>query len=452
MSDVMFQEITGDNEPTVVESFCVNCEDNGNTTILLTKIPFFQEVILMSFYCEHCGYKNSEVQTGGKLKDRGVKYNLRLCNQKDLNRDIVQSEFATVTIPELELEIPRTNKKGMLNTVEGLIQNVIDGLTQDQEERQKVDPENAVKIDEFINRLKKFRNGEAFPFHLIIDDPSGNSFIKNPFAPNSDPDMQVEKYNRTNEQCESMGYSVENSQEALKQSEAEEQKEQMPSAHKHLDFTKPLNESLKEEALIFPTPCHSCGAQGENKMCTISIPYFKELVIMAFTCEHCGAKSREVKTGGEISDKAKRFTLSVESEDDLRRDLFKSETALFKIPELELELYMGEMGGIYSTVEGLLDQLKTNLFENNPFVGDSDVDFKEKMGKVIKALQECIELKRKFTMILDDPLGNSFIQNPYYPKADPRVIVEEYERTAEQNEELGLSDMNTEDYHKKESN
>jgi len=68
------------------------------------------------------------------------------------------------------------------------------------------------------------------------------------------------------------------------------------------------------------------------------------------------------------------------------------------------------------------------------------------MAKVLKSLNECIEVKRPFTMILDDPLSNSFIQNPYYPDPDPRVKVHIYNRTLEQNDELGLTDMKTENY------
>ena len=35
-------------------------------------------------------------------------------------------------------------------------------------------------------------------------------------------------------------------------------------------------------------------------MCTIEIPYFKELIVMSFVCDYCGAHSTEVKPGGFI--------------------------------------------------------------------------------------------------------------------------------------------------------
>ena len=38
-----------DTGPAEIESYCMNCEENGITRLLLTRIPFFREVVLMSF-------------------------------------------------------------------------------------------------------------------------------------------------------------------------------------------------------------------------------------------------------------------------------------------------------------------------------------------------------------------------------------------------------------------
>ena len=46
-----------------IESLCMNCEEQGTTRLFLTRIPFFKEVVLMSFECPHCGYRNSEIQS-----------------------------------------------------------------------------------------------------------------------------------------------------------------------------------------------------------------------------------------------------------------------------------------------------------------------------------------------------------------------------------------------------
>ena len=54
--------------------------------------------------------------------------------------------------------------------------------------------------------------------------------------------------------------------------------------------------------------------------------------------------------------------------------------------------------------------------------------------------------KRPFTVILEDPLANSYLQNIYAPDPDPNMTIEMFDRTWEQNEELGLNDMKVEGY------
>mgnify|MGYP002628597189 CR=1 FL=1 len=94
----------------------------------------------------------------------------------------------------------------------------------------------------------------------------------------------------------------------------EQKLKSLPSGHRdRIDFNKPLedNQDLKGESHSFPTTCHCCFKEGFSRMCIVSIPFFKELIIMAFTCEHCGVKTSEVKTGGAIGDKGKKITLLV---------------------------------------------------------------------------------------------------------------------------------------------
>ena len=64
-------------QPTEVESLCVNCGDNGTTTLLLVKIPHYREVIISSFECESCGYRNNDIQSGGVIQPMGVIYKVK---------------------------------------------------------------------------------------------------------------------------------------------------------------------------------------------------------------------------------------------------------------------------------------------------------------------------------------------------------------------------------------
>jgi zinc finger protein len=47
------------------------------------------------------------------------------------------------------------------------------------------------------------------------------------------------------------------------------------------------------------------------KMCVATIPFFKEIIIMAYTCDVCGHKSTEIKQGGGISAQAHKITFHV---------------------------------------------------------------------------------------------------------------------------------------------
>ncbi|GKA00559.1 zinc finger protein ZPR1, partial [Tanacetum coccineum] len=55
-----------------------------------------------------------------------------------------------------------------------------------------------------------------------------------------------------------------------------------------------------------------------------------------------------------------------------------------------------------------------------------------------------LSLEEPWTLILDDALANSYIAPAYDDiKDDHQLSIEEYERSWEQNEELGLNDMDT---------
>lgn len=136
----------------------------------------------------------------------------------------------------------------------------------------------------------------------------------------------------------------------------------------------------------------------------------------------------------------------MESTEDLKRDVLKSDSAAMQIPELELELQHGTLGGytkmtlffivhtlflysvyalltsrVYTTVEGLLLKITSNLRDNNPFCfGDSSVlhhssdesmtDSKSRFDEFIARLDAVASGKIfPFTLVIRDPLGNSFI-------------------------------------------
>ncbi|XP_023600086.1 zinc finger protein ZPR1 isoform X3 [Myotis lucifugus] len=320
-------------QPTEIESLCMNCYRDGVTRLLLTTIPFFREVIVSSFSCEHCGWNNTEVQSAGRIQDQGVRYTLTVRAAEDMNREVVKTDSATTRIPELDFEIPAFSQKGALTTVEGLISRAISGLEQDQPTRRANEEAVAERLDEFIVKLKELKQ-VASPFTLIIDDPSGNSFVENPHAPQKDDALVITHYNRTPQQEEMLGL----------QAEAPEE--------------KPQEEDLRNEVLQFSTNCPECNAPAQTNMKLVQIPHFKEVIIMATNCEYCGHRTNEVKSGGAVEPLGTRITLRITDPSDMTRDLLKSETCSVEIPELEFELGMAIFGGKFTTLEGLLKDIR----------------------------------------------------------------------------------------------
>lgn len=178
---------------------------------------------------------------------------------------------------------------------------------------------------------------------------------------------------------------------------------------------------------------------------------------MATNCYACGYRDNEIKSGGPISTKGKKITLKVEDEEDLSRDLLKSDTAGLEIPEIDLVLQPGTLGGRFTTLEGLLNEIYNELSTKVFRTGDSatvgigqqgqeaDGDDK-KFGDFLTGLKGCMAATKPFTLIIDDPVSNSYLQNLFAPDKDPNMEIEEYERTFDQNEELGFNDMVLEGY------
>ncbi|VDM36229.1 unnamed protein product [Hydatigera taeniaeformis] len=84
------------------------------------------------------------------------------------------------------------------------------------------------------------------------------------------------------------------------------------------------------------------------------IPYFQEVVLMAINCSLCGYRSNEVKSIAGIAERGKQFRLLIATEEDLSRDILKSDTASVALPELGIDSEPGTLGGHFTTIEGLL--------------------------------------------------------------------------------------------------
>ncbi|CAL9728080.1 zinc finger chaperone Zpr1p [Monosporozyma unispora] len=434
-----------------IESLCMNCHKDGTTRLLLTSIPYFREVVIMSFECPHCGFKNSEIQPASSIQELGSKYVLKVENKDDFNRQVIKSETANCKFVELDIEIPP--KRGVLTTVEGLLEEMIDDLSSDQEERLKIDENLHDQIDTVIQRVKSFINCDpnTVPLTFILDDPAGNSWIE--YKP-GEPQHKWShaEYPRTDEQNVLVGILTQDQLEQRRLAKLKELSNRERNTSEAANIEKSSNkflsdstdiENFNNEVQTFRATCPSCGGSCDTHMKPVNIPHFKEVIIMSTVCDHCGYKSNEVKTGGAIPEKGRRISLYCDDPSDLSRDILKSETCSLTVPELHLDIQEGTLGGRFTTLEGLLKQVYDEL-ESRVFTQTSDsMDEATKANwlKFFDNLKEALAGKCKFTVIMEDPLAGSYIQNVYAPDADPNMKIEDYERTAQQNEDLGLTQM-----------
>ncbi|KAI8843282.1 ZPR1 zinc-finger domain-containing protein, partial [Chytriomyces cf. hyalinus JEL632] len=203
----------------------------------------------------------------------------------------------------------------------------------------------------------------------------------------------------------------------------------------------------------FEGECPRCYEPSFTHMNMLAIPHFSnEVIVMTTDCESCLYKSSEIRTGGAISPMGMRTIFHVRNEDSLTREVLKAETCSFRIPELDLDLTTASMGtqfmslralikGVYQEIERTAAPLSV-AFASDPKAEQRRGIFERLLAKLTKALT----VETPYTIILDDPLGTSYLQNIYAPDPDPDLTTETYERTVEQNEDYGLNDLNVDDY------
>lgn len=200
----------------------------------------------------------------------------------------------------------------------------------------------------------------------------------------------------------------------------------------------------------FPGNCPNCNSPVETRMIavdilinfdwltfilnTLHIPYFKEVIVMASTCDSCGYKSNEVKGNWLVDDKLQcsrwpncstwsenhpqgwksrgsesRHLEIWNSNCTYSRDRIRFFTWYTRREVWILESFPQECIR-FTTVEGLLTGIKDDLLKANPWVvGDSrQPGIKERYAEFIQKLDEVFNLFNLLTShscwVLDDLL------------------------------------------------
>jgi hypothetical protein len=102
----------------------------------------------------------------------------------------------------------------------------------------------AAQIDEFIEKIAAYREGRVFPFTFELVDPSGNSFVQNPNAPNVDTACVSHTFLRSIEDYSLMGYNVDEAAIMIEEDRAKHAKDEGP---KYVNIGTKAVKTTKEE-------------------------------------------------------------------------------------------------------------------------------------------------------------------------------------------------------------
>lgn len=152
---------------------CPLCGGELDVVDVFYDVPLFGRAVLSSMSCCRCGYRRSDVFS---LEERPpCRCELRVEGPEDLSIRVVRSSTATISIPELGIEIvPGVAAEGFVSNVEGVLRRVeavLEQLSRDAEE-----PEEGERVRRALEEVRLAAEGRL-PFTLVIEDPCGNSFI-----------------------------------------------------------------------------------------------------------------------------------------------------------------------------------------------------------------------------------------------------------------------------------
>lgn len=139
----------------------------------------------------------------------------------------------------------------------------------------------------------------------------------------------------------------------------------------------------------------------------INLPELRgeEIIASSAKCSACGFEDSDIMIIGDLN-KPVRYTLKIERKEQINTRVVKSKNASIEIPELGIKITPGPGSQSYiSNVEGVLLRVQENLMEIKRIKPEEA----EKVEKLIKEIEKIKEGKRKATLIIFDPSGNSLI-------------------------------------------
>ncbi|MHC1756898.1 MAG: ZPR1 zinc finger domain-containing protein [Methanosarcina sp.] len=163
---------------------------------------------------------------------------------------------------------------------------------------------------------------------------------------------------------------------------------------------------FKNENFETRITCPLCQSDLVMKWQRDNIPYFGEIMYITARCQ---CSFRFADTMILSSKEPVRYELSVESQEDLNARVIRSTSGTIRIPEMGIAVEPGTASDSYITnIEGVLQRVQNVLMTASRWVQEDEEKF-ARSQELLCMLNEVMESKRKITVIIEDPLGNSAI-------------------------------------------
>ena len=156
--------------------------------------------------------------------------------------------------------------------------------------------------------------------------------------------------------------------------------------------------------------CPVCSREGlELVELPYDVPGFGTMLIITMRCPHCGFRHRDIL--GLRFGEPTRHEFRVKGPEDLKVRVIRSSSATIRIPELGITVEPGPMAEAFiSNVEGVLERVERAAAMMARFAETPEE--KAKAAEALAKIWEAREGRLKFTLIIDDPFGNSLIAPP----------------------------------------
>lgn len=161
-----------------------------------------------------------------------------------------------------------------------------------------------------------------------------------------------------------------------------------------------------EQSILGGQMCAFCNTKNLTLMeREMEVPFFGRLTVFSMSCSNCKYHKADVEMHGQRD--PVKYTLDIESEEDLKIRVIKSSEATVKVPHITTITPGPASNGYVTNVEGILNRIKYQI--ESVKNSEDDAAKRKKAKNLLKKLQKVIWGQEKIKLIIEDPSGNSAI-------------------------------------------